>query len=261
MMAMMKKRQTGFTLIEVLVVITVIAVLIGLYSALVRSRTRKKAQNIVCQSRLKMWGLMFKLYTDDNEGKFNTGHDPVNTDFWMDALRPYYEDEWEMFMCPRTKTVAYPGDDWGTYRAWSHTVEGFEYTGGYGINSWTNNVSTDGGNRPQSWFWRSRYKIREPQNNIPVLGDSTWYASWPREEDRPMAKPDDFGSGSKGTTDEMNHFCIDRHDGVTNLVFMDWSVRSVGLKELWTLKWHRQFNITGIGTQPDAQWPTWLAKY
>ena len=39
--------------------------------------------------------------------------------------------------------------------------------------------------------------------------------------------------GGKG---EMNHFCINRHDMFVNQVFMDWSVRKVGLKELWGLK-------------------------
>jgi len=254
----MKKR--AFTLIELLVVIAIIAVLMGILMPAL-NRVKKQAQNITCRARLKQWGLMFKFYTDDYEGKFNGGHDPVDNNFWMMALRPYYKGEEKMFMCPTTKTVAYSGDDWGTYKAWSNTFDGVEYISGYGINNWTNNMSTNRGSRAQAWFWGSTNKTVGPASNIPVFGDSTWYDSWPREEDQPMAQPLDFGSGNKGTSDEMNHFCIDRHNGVTNLVFMDWSVRGVGLRELWTLKWHRQFNIAGVWTQPDAQWPSWLAKY
>jgi len=251
--------KKAFTLIELLVVIAIIAVLMGILMPAL-NRVKSQAQNITCRARLKQWGIMFKLYTDDHDGKFNGGHNPGG-DLWMTALRPYYRDEWKMFMCPTTKTVAYSGDDWGTYKAWRHTVDGQEYTSGYGINNWTNNMTTNRGARAQSWFWGSTNKTIGPASNIPVLGDSTWYDSWPREEDEPMAEPLGFGSGNKGTTDEMNHFCIDRHNGVTNLVFMDWSVRGVGLKELWTLKWHRQFNIAGPWTLPDAQWPKWLAKY
>ena len=43
----------------------------------------------------------------------------------------------------------------------------------------------------------------------------------------------------------MNQFCIDRHNGWTNLAFADWSVRHVGLKELWTLRWHHELQVNG----------------
>jgi hypothetical protein len=46
---------------------------------------------------------------------------------------------------------------------------------------------------------------------------------------------------------------------------MDWSVRKVGLKELWTLKWHREYNTRGPwtkagGMQPE-DWPKWMRKF
>ena len=69
----------------------------------------------------------------------------------------------------------------------------------------------------------------------------------------------------QGTSGEMNHFCIDRHGGFVNFLFMDWSVRRVGLKENWTLKWHRASNTAGPftragGVRPE-DWPTWLSHY
>jgi prepilin-type processing-associated H-X9-DG protein len=33
--------------------------------------------------------------------------------------------------------------------------------------------------------------------------------------------------------------CINRHRGNINVAFLDSSVRSVGLKEIWKLEWHR----------------------
>ena len=100
---------------------------------------------------------------------------------------------------------------------------------------------------------------------MPLFGDSTWHDAWPLEEDVPVSHPDDFGIGSPGTTDEMNHFCIDRHDGTTNFLFADLSTRPVGLKGIWTLKWHREFNIAGPwtkagGVQPN-DWPEWMRDY
>jgi prepilin-type processing-associated H-X9-DG protein len=100
---------------------------------------------------------------------------------------------------------------------------------------------------------------------VPLLGDNTWHDSWPLDSDVPVLTPWDYGWGDKGVTGEMNQFCIDRHNGWTNLGFVDWSVRHVGLKELWTLKWHRAFITNGLWTEAGgvdpAQWPVWLRKY
>jgi len=64
---------------------------------------------------------------------------------------------------------------------------------------------------------------------------------------------------------EMQRVCIDRHEGGVNLLFMDGSVRKAGLKELWTLKWHRSFNTSGPWTkagmaQPE-DWPQWMRHF
>ena len=63
---------------------------------------------------------------------------------------------------------------------------------------------------------------------------------------------------------EMMHFAINRHETGTNVLFMDWSVRKVGLKELWTLKWHREYPVNGPwtragGVQPE-DWPEWMRE-
>jgi hypothetical protein len=48
------------------------------------------------------------------------------------------------------------------------------------------------------------------------------------------------------------------------MLFMDWGVRKVCLKELWTLKWNRVFDTAGPwtktgGVQPN-DWPEWMRK-
>ena len=35
------------------------------------SRVKSQAKKIACQAKLKQWGLIFKLYTDDYDGYFN----------------------------------------------------------------------------------------------------------------------------------------------------------------------------------------------
>ena len=62
-----------------------------------------------------------------------------------------------------------------------------------------------------------------------------------------------------------NAACINRHNGGVNTLFMDWSVRKVGLKELWTLKWHRSYDTAGPwtldgGVKP-SDWPEWMRKF
>jgi prepilin-type processing-associated H-X9-DG protein len=59
--------------------------------------------------------------------------------------------------------------------------------------------------------------------------------------------------------------CINRHDGGINMLFMDGSLRKVGLKELWTLKWHRQYNManrwTRAGGVRPEDWPEWMRGF
>ena len=38
------------------------------------------------------------------------------------------------------------------------------------------------------------------------------------------------------------------------MAFLDWSVRSVGLKELWTLQWHKGYIKAVRGPRPATSW-------
>jgi hypothetical protein len=91
-----------------------------------------------------------------------------------------------------------------------------------------------------------------------------WRGGGPSERGQrgdPARTKDTWGSYN----DEMEHFCIDRHNGFVNHLFMDWSVRTVGLKELWTLKWHKHFQLDGPWTTQggvaSADWPDWMSRF
>jgi prepilin-type processing-associated H-X9-DG protein len=60
----------------------------------------------------------------------------------------------------------------------------------------------------------------------------------------------------------MIRFCINRHDGYVNGVFLDCSVRKVGLKELWKLKWNRKFDLDG-GPPPEEfdSLAPWMSRF
>ncbi|MHC4356816.1 MAG: type II secretion system protein, partial [Planctomycetota bacterium] len=110
----MSKRR-GFTLIELLVVIAIIALLMAIMMPAL-SRVKGQAQKVMCRARLKEWGLMFKLYTDEHDGYFNEGWGVGETTLWMNALRPYYKDNWDMLLCPTATRVVLSQADWRTFK-------------------------------------------------------------------------------------------------------------------------------------------------
>ncbi|MFC1634493.1 hypothetical protein ACFL5Z_06585, partial [Planctomycetota bacterium] len=64
---------------------------------------------------------------------------------------------------------------------------------------------------------------------------------------------------------EMKRACVNRHNGSINGLFMDWSMRKIGLKELWALNWHRGYNranawTTAGGVMPE-DWPQWMRTF
>ncbi len=276
------KHRRGFTLIELLVVIAIIALLMAILMPALQ-RVKGQAQAIACQARLKEWGLIYKLYTDDYNGYLPEGWGKDETTLWPNAFRDYYKDNWDMLLCPTATREMENSGDWGTFKAAYRTLAtpgggSYRYVFSYGNNSWTDYMHGDRGDRLEQWFWKNvnnnttvapgtRNIIGKAvsANTIPVFGDSTWHDAWPRDMDTPALTPDAFGIGNTGTTGELNHFCINRHDGFVGMLFLDWSARRVGLKELWALKWHRAFNTMGAwtkagGVRPE-DWPVWLRRF
>jgi len=93
----------GFTLIEVLVVISIISFLLGILMPAL-SRSRELAMQTVCQSRLRQWGLAFEAYAMSNDG-FHPHIDGLDRDAsiadqfgWVDMLPPLIgEKSWREY--------------------------------------------------------------------------------------------------------------------------------------------------------------------
>jgi prepilin-type N-terminal cleavage/methylation domain-containing protein/prepilin-type processing-associated H-X9-DG protein len=246
--------KKGFTLIELLVVIAIITLLTSISIPGLRE-ARLYSQKTVCQSNLRQWGLILEMYTDVNNSLFFEGVLGSHWDDWIEILQSYYGKKGKITFCPLAQKNADEGG-LGVYAAWKD-VEGSDF-GSYGLNGWVCNA---GSTSPlNELFWRTPC-IKDAQD-VPVFLDCLWMVNWP---DANSVPPDFDGQPLQAWNQEeqMKNFCINRHGkGATNCLFMDWSVKSVGLKQLWKLNWHKSFDVNGPWTKShNPIWPEWMRKF
>jgi len=269
---MAQSGSRAFTLVELLVVIAIIALLMAILMPALQ-RSKKQAQAVVCKSSIKQWGLVFALYANDNEDSFPQSYagNGVNWEqAWMlGATLPYYKNK-NLRMCPSTRTLdRTPADqpggtfiDWGPFPASPSGSEWYDAlaTGSYAFSNWC-------ANPPQGPFWDGipvenliRRTSVKGAHNVPLVVDSVYVDIAPKQTDR--APTDNEHRQDKYSASYSRHamkwLCIDRHSGGINAVFVDMHVEHVGIKRLWKLKWHKNFQID-VG--PAGGWPGWTDRY
>jgi prepilin-type N-terminal cleavage/methylation domain-containing protein/prepilin-type processing-associated H-X9-DG protein len=268
--------QAAFTLVELLVVIAIISLLMSILIPAL-SRVRKQAQGVMCQSNLHEWGLAFQLFAHDNEGYFPKSY-PGGENYWLRATLPYIgvrenqdSQARDIFLCPSARKSKNPDNcnrcPGTTFSPWGPFPQSTGWwdagaMGSYGINDWCANPDEDEDGTywwsfPAKYAWRSPYT--KGGSDVPLLLDCLYVDGFPLHTDIPPLYPEVAHDSGDWANNATQLFCIDRHQGGINGLFIDFNVRKVGLKELWKLKWHR-----GIKTDEPPDWATeapWLLRY
>ena len=269
------RKGKGFTLIELLVVIAIIALLMSILMPAL-SRVKQQAKTVACAAHLKQWTLYFSMYTKDHEGKFQAGTGDGHRNHWFSALRPYYGNNKKVMCCPTAKKpldadsdgVADPGFNtfsaWGIYDATDD--DGYDPAGdwgSYGINGWVENPPASSTTVFENFSTKNNWRTPDVSlaGYVPLMMDALRFNVFPLESD----SPPDTEDMAWQSTEHMKRICINRHDGFINMAFLDWSVRKVGIKELWTLRWHKTFRLDGPWTSAGGimpeDWPAWMREF
>jgi len=261
----MNKQHDAFSIIELLVVISVIFLLIGITLPAIYS-VRNNAKDTVCKSNLKQWGTIWLAFTEDNHGLFTDGNDVTYPrGQWIQALRKEYESRKELLLCPSAKRRN-DGHEFGgvhlTYLSgdYEHGEQGEPAS--YGLNCWVYNTRKDIQGRKAENHWRTINISKSAK--VPLFMDSMWRGGGPHYDNDIASEPANYNGEWISVDHEMRHFAMDRHRDGINCVFMDMTVRHIDLKELWRLKWHRNFDTKGKWTtsaESVPDWPKWMEKY
>lgn len=227
-------------------------------------------------------------YTDPN----GVQHTNNNDDLWPYALESYYQLP-ELMTCPssRFRTPNIHSED--SIMDNDGNISGGYGLNGWVCNPPEDVLTSEGLDTTKNWRTMDICNA----SNIPLMADALWYTGRPQSSDVPQVEQGEFDgmfdlAFPDGTPDagpdmdmflmsemepaeekpadseaeedaadefgnQMQRFCENRHDGKTNVLFMDCSVKTISPKQLWRLKWHRNYATNA----PLPEWPEWMADF
>jgi prepilin-type N-terminal cleavage/methylation domain-containing protein/prepilin-type processing-associated H-X9-DG protein len=246
-------RRRGFSLLELLIVIGIIALLIAILLPVVSS-VRKASRSTKCLANLQQWGQSFQMYLNANKGQsipMLTGGDPKHLE-WFEALAPYHGNVRETLVCPEAiearahaaalniERAAHLDIKGAAHLAWlaNHNERG-DFLGSFGVNIWIYAIIPFQRPNPEIF----RFPVKEP-DRIPLLADCADFRIRGRDGD--AVPPDLENPVSIKNTATLSDCCINRHNMAVNVVFVDGHAEHVQLADLWKLKWSQTFHARDV---------------
>jgi len=272
------RNNLAFTLIELLVVIAVLGILASLLLP-VLAKAKAKGQSAQCISNLKQWGLAWHIYADDSRDRLTPGIGDLPRGQWVQSLKAAYGKKPTLLLCPtatvrrrkgKGREVKSLGADTnvaifgGPTTAYDTEVEdptnpGKSMLASYGLNSWAydppSNLKKIQG-RAATNYWRSLASVETP-SIVPLMADSMWRGGGPKTTGKGADRPK-FNGEWTGIEYEFKHFQIQRHNRGVEVVFFDGSVSYRKARDLWLLRWHRNFDIDFVNHQREDFFPQWM---
>jgi prepilin-type N-terminal cleavage/methylation domain-containing protein/prepilin-type processing-associated H-X9-DG protein len=254
-------RRGGFTLVELLVVIGIIALLVGILLPTL-NRARRAARTTQCLSTLRQLGLGFMMYTQQHKRSIPYYSTDDETGLWLGQLRAVYSRVDASRICPEAwgpvETTQSTNRTGTAFNCWGPSNLNFinKQTGSYGINGWIYWYSAppatirrgQPSNDPlpaligyphelRDWY---KAPITSRSAEVPIFADAVWVDSWPRPDDEVPTNLYEGYYNNSPTAGRamMGRFCIARHQKAINVVFGDGHAATVPLRELWKLQWN-----------------------
>jgi len=265
------KKRGGFTLVELLVVIGIIAILIGvLLPAL--SKARAQANLVACSSNLRQLSTCMLMYNQDYKGHLVV--EWTKGPLWPYLLKPYFgklpgpndstsvgntQVRDKILLCPEATDK--PTDDSDKSPSQSPTQPFFtthssfgKVQAAYGMNRWLYDNTANRSNPPTStekkyWLYvdpnTTMFRLaKASKGQIPMFFDCRW------REARPSSNTE--GYFPIDNSSDMSNVAIKRHNKQINVAFVDGSVKTMPLPELWTLQWWSGWKAPA--TLPKVPW-------